>query len=52
MSVQTDAPAVAVVVPVRNEAGNVKPLVAEIVAACAAFPSFEVIYVPTCRAGR
>jgi dolichol-phosphate mannosyltransferase len=45
MSVQTDGPAVAVVVPVRNEAGNVKPLVAEIVAACGAFPSFEVIYV-------
>lgn len=39
------APSVSVVVPVRNEAGNVAPLVAEIEAACAAFPSFEVIYV-------
>jgi dolichol-phosphate mannosyltransferase len=40
-----DVPAIAVVVPVRNEAGNVAPLVAEIEAACAAFPSFEVVYV-------
>src|SRR4051794_1525550 len=38
-------PAVAVVVPVRNEAGNVGPLVQEIATACAAFPSFEVVYV-------
>ncbi|MCP8939898.1 glycosyltransferase family 2 protein [Alsobacter sp. SYSU M60028] len=38
-------PAVSVVVPVRNEAGNVAPLVAEIEAACANFPAFEVIYV-------
>jgi glycosyltransferase involved in cell wall biosynthesis len=36
---------VSVVVPVRNEAGNVGPLVAEIEAACAALPSFEVVYV-------
>ena len=38
------APAVSVVVPVRNEAGNVAPLVAEIAAALAG-RSFEVIYV-------
>jgi dolichol-phosphate mannosyltransferase len=37
-------PAVSVVVPVRNEAGNVAPLVAEIAAALAG-RSFEVIYV-------
>src|SRR5258705_5192474 len=38
------APAVSVVVPVRNEAGNVAPLVAEIAAAWAG-RNFEVIYV-------
>jgi dolichol-phosphate mannosyltransferase len=38
------APAVSVVVPVRNEAGNVAPLVAEIAAALADRP-FEIIYV-------
>ncbi len=37
-------PAVAVVVPVRNEAGNVAPLVAEIAAALAGQP-FEIVYV-------
>src|SRR3954454_7430707 len=37
-------PAVSVVVPVRNEAGNVAPLVAEIAAALAG-RNFEVIYV-------
>jgi len=40
----TPAPAISVVVPVRNEAGNVAPLVAEIAAALAG-RSFEVIYV-------
>ena len=40
----TLAPAVSVVVPVRNEAGNVTPLVAEIAAALAG-RRFEVIYV-------
>ena len=40
----TLAPAVSVVVPVRNEAGNVAPLVAEIAAALAG-RRFEVIYV-------
>jgi dolichol-phosphate mannosyltransferase len=38
------APAVSVVVPVRNEAGNVAPLVAEIAAAFAD-RTFEIIYV-------
>jgi glycosyltransferase involved in cell wall biosynthesis len=38
------APAVAVVVPVKNEAGNIAPLVAEIAAALADRP-FEIIYV-------
>jgi len=37
-------PGVSVVVPVRNEAGNIAPLVTEIVAALAGRP-FEVIYV-------
>jgi dolichol-phosphate mannosyltransferase len=38
-------PAVAVVVPVRNEAGNIAALVAEIAAALAGQWRFEVIYV-------
>jgi len=38
-------PAVSVVVPVRNEAGNIAPLVAEIAAALGGGLSFEVIYV-------
>jgi dolichol-phosphate mannosyltransferase len=38
------APTVSVVVPVRNEAGNVSPLVAEIEAALAG-RSFEIVYV-------
>jgi dolichol-phosphate mannosyltransferase len=38
-------PAVAVVVPVRNEAGNVAPLVNEIAAALGERWAFEVIYV-------
>jgi dolichol-phosphate mannosyltransferase len=38
-------PSVSVVVPVRNEAGNIAPLVAEIAAALAGGPPFEVIYV-------
>jgi dolichol-phosphate mannosyltransferase len=36
---------VSVVVPVRNEAGNIAPLVAEIEAALAAHGPFEIIYV-------
>jgi cellulose synthase/poly-beta-1,6-N-acetylglucosamine synthase-like glycosyltransferase len=42
--VSTSAPAVSVIVPVRNEAGNIAPLVAEIAAALAG-RRFEVIYV-------
>jgi dolichol-phosphate mannosyltransferase len=38
-------PAVSVVVPVRNEAGNIAPLVAEIVNALDAQWPFEVVYV-------
>jgi dolichol-phosphate mannosyltransferase len=38
-------PAVSIVVPVRNEAGNIAPLVDEIAAALAKGPSFEIIYV-------
>ena len=38
-------PAVCVVVPVRNEAGNIAPLVAEIAASLDKHASFEVIYV-------
>jgi len=41
----TNDPAVAVVVPVRNEAGNIKPLVEEIAAALAGQWPFEVVYV-------
>src|SRR3954452_4703240 len=45
MSVDTtNAPAVSIIVPVRNEAENIAPLVAEIAAALAG-RSFEVIYV-------
>jgi dolichol-phosphate mannosyltransferase len=38
-------PTVSIVVPVRNEAGNVAPLVNEIAAALGAGLSFEIIYV-------
>jgi dolichol-phosphate mannosyltransferase len=38
-------PAVSVVVPVRNEAGNIAPLIAEIAARFDKTTSFEVIYV-------
>src|SRR5581483_4135028 len=38
-------PAVSIVVPVRNEAGNIAPLVAEIAAAVGGQWPFEVIYV-------
>ncbi len=40
-----DLPAVTVVVPVRNEAGNVGPLIEEIAAALAPCGRFEVVYV-------
>jgi dolichol-phosphate mannosyltransferase len=38
-------PAVSIVVPVKNEAGNIEPLVAEIAAALGAESSFEILYV-------
>jgi dolichol-phosphate mannosyltransferase len=38
-------PSVSVIVPVRNEAGNIAPLVAEITAALGKGLSFEIIYV-------
>jgi dolichol-phosphate mannosyltransferase len=41
----TAVPAVSIVVPVRNEAGNIAPLVAEIAAALLNGPNFELIYV-------
>jgi dolichol-phosphate mannosyltransferase len=40
-----ETPRLSVVVPVRNEAGNIEPLVAEIERACAGLAPFEVIYV-------
>ena len=41
----TPRPAVSVVVPVRNEADNVRPLTEEIAAALSGRWSFELIYV-------
>lgn len=38
-------PLLSVVVPVRNEVGNIAPLVADIEKACAAIGPFEVVYV-------
>jgi glycosyltransferase involved in cell wall biosynthesis len=38
-------PLLSVVVPVRNEQGNIAPLVADIEKACAAIGRFEVVYV-------
>src|ERR1700693_2876326 len=40
-----ERPAVSIVVPVKNEAGNVAPLVAEIAAALGADADFEIVYV-------
>ena len=45
MSEPNQEPRVSVVVPVKNEAGNIAPLIAEIEAACAALGPFEIIYV-------
>ncbi|WP_372422177.1 glycosyltransferase family 2 protein [Salinarimonas chemoclinalis] len=39
------APVLSVVVPVKNEAGNILPLVAEIETACAPLGAFEILYV-------
>jgi dolichol-phosphate mannosyltransferase len=44
-AVASVVPAVSVVVPVRNEAANVAPLVAEIAAALAERGRFEIVYV-------
>jgi dolichol-phosphate mannosyltransferase len=44
-STRATAPAVSVVVPVRNEAGNIAPLVNEIAAALQGRWPFEVVYV-------
>jgi len=38
-------PKISIVVPVRNEAGNIAPLIAEIVEHCDNATRFEVIYV-------
>lgn len=43
--IDASAPRVSIVVPVKNEAGNIAPLVAEIEHACASLAPFEVIYV-------
>ena len=40
-----ETPAVSIVVPVKNEAGNIEPLVAEIAAALGADGRFEIVYV-------
>ena len=43
---QRSVPAISVVVPVRNEAGNIAPLVAEIAAALQGTGrAFEIVYV-------
>jgi dolichol-phosphate mannosyltransferase len=44
-SLDGGTPAVSIVVPVKNEAGNIAPLVAEIAAALGADASFEIVYV-------
>jgi dolichol-phosphate mannosyltransferase len=40
-----EGPDVSIVVPVRNEAGNIEPLVAEIAAALGSDGGFEIVYV-------
>ncbi|WP_448952729.1 glycosyltransferase family 2 protein [Labrys neptuniae] len=44
MSAQDNAPEISVIVPVRNEAGNVEPLIREIAAALSG-RRFEIVYV-------
>jgi dolichol-phosphate mannosyltransferase len=44
-SAQAAPPAVSIVVPVKNESGNIRPLINEIAAALQARWTFEVIYV-------
>jgi dolichol-phosphate mannosyltransferase len=41
----TSTPDVSVIVPVRNEAGNIEPLIREIAAALSGRRSFEIVYV-------
>ena len=38
-------PRLSVIVPVKNEAENLLPLIAEIEAACAEIDGFEIVYV-------
>ncbi|MGX1742743.1 glycosyltransferase family 2 protein [Bosea sp. NPDC055353] len=45
MTETSSHPLLSVVVPVRNEVGNIAPLVADIEKACAAIGLFEVVYV-------
>jgi dolichol-phosphate mannosyltransferase len=45
MTEALSSPGVSVVIPVRNEAGNLAPLIAEIEQALAAHAPFEIIYV-------
>ena len=45
MAIRANGPAVSIVVPVRNESGNIAPLVNEIAAALQGRDSFEVVYV-------
>ncbi|MGO4405991.1 glycosyltransferase family 2 protein [Bosea sp. RAF48] len=45
MTETSSHPLLSVVVPVRNEAGNIAPLVADIEKACAMIGPFEVVYV-------
>ena len=45
MSAQSNDPVVSVVVPVKNEAGNIAPLVTEIAAALDRHGPFEIVYV-------
>lgn len=45
MTAMLPKPVLSVVVPVRNEQGNVAELISEIVTACAALDAFEIIYV-------
>lgn len=45
MTMSEVSPAVSIVVPVRNEAGNIDPLIAEIAAALEGRWDFEIVYV-------
>ena len=45
MNATSPKPVLSIVVPVRNEQGNVAELISEIVTACGALGEFEIIYV-------